>query len=219
MVVIAEFRGKRAMGRTCGLLVPRNIPLMENTPQRIPQVRLAEGVNVPSGFPAQVAAFTVPANTKARLLLDQSQLTTAYPELIVSGGGKGARAELGYAEAMFVKGARRGDKGNRNEIAGKEFLGYDDIFTSDGGQRRMYRPLWWRTFRYIEVKIETKDEPLVIEDLRSVYSGYPFERKAKFAGGSELLTPDSGCWLAHGAVVCARDLHGLSLLRAVAIRG
>ncbi len=168
------------------LLVPRTIPLMEEKLERLAAVRQSSGVKVPANFPQQAASFTVPAYTKARLLLDQSHLTTAYPELIVS-GGKGAVIEMGYAESLFNLGAKRGDKGNRNEIEGKEFLGYYDIFTAEGGKQRMYRPLWWRTYRYVDLKIETQGEPLTVEDLRGVYTGYPFWFKAKFDAGSERL--------------------------------
>ncbi|HZS10145.1 MAG TPA: alpha-L-rhamnosidase C-terminal domain-containing protein [Blastocatellia bacterium] len=166
------------------LLVPRNIPLMEEKPQRLAVVRQARGVSIPAGFPQQPAALSIPANTTARLLLDQSHLTTAFPELIVS-GGKGAIIELGYAESLFAPGA--GGKGNRNEVEGKEFIGCYDIFTSDGANRRLFRPLWWRTYRYIDLKIVTKEEPLTIEDLHGVYTGYPFELKAKFEAGSGRL--------------------------------
>lgn len=168
------------------MLVPRNIPLMEEKPERLAAVRRSSGVSLPAGFPEKLAAFTVPANTRARILLDQSHLTTAFPELIVS-GGRGSAIELGYAESLFLPPAQRGGKGNRNEVEGKEFVGYYDIFTADGGSRRLFRPLWWRTYRYIDLKIETKGEPLVVEDLRGVYTGYPFEMKAKFDAGSERL--------------------------------
>lgn len=168
------------------LLVPRPIPLMENTPQRVLKLRQSSGVTVPAAFPAEAAAFTIPARSHARLLLDQTYLTTAYPELIVSGGA-GAVISLGYAESLFETGAKRGARGNRNEVEGREFIGNYDLFIADGGRQRMFRPLWWRTYRYLELKIETKDAPLVIEDLRGVYTGYPFERKARFEAGSELL--------------------------------
>jgi len=166
------------------LLVPRNIPLMEEKPERLASVRKSSGVSMPSDFPQKAAAFTVPANTKARLLVDQSHLTTAYPELIVT-GGKGAVIEVGYAESLFGGGSR--EKGNRNEVEGKMFVGYYDVFVSDGGKQRMYRPLWWRTYRYIDLKIETRDEPLTIEDFRGVYVGYPFKFKARFDAQSERL--------------------------------
>ncbi len=167
------------------MLVPRSIPLMEEKPERLAVVRETSGVQPPAAFPRERAPFRVPARTKARLLLDQSYLTTGYPELVVS-GGKGAVVSLGYAESLYQKGARRGDKGNRNEVEGKEFVGYRDVFTLDGGANRLYRPLWWRTYRYIDVQVETQDEPLTVEDLRGVYTGYPFRMQARFeTGGSE----------------------------------
>jgi hypothetical protein len=168
------------------LLVPRTIPLMEEQPERLAAVRQASGVEVPSAFPKQAAPFAVGSNSRVRLLLDQSHLTTAYPELIVS-GGKGAVIQVGYAESLFVSAEKGNEKGNRNEVEGKTFVGYSDIFTADGGPKRMFRPLWWRTYRYMELKIETKGEPLTIEDLRGVYTGYPFELRARLDTGLERL--------------------------------
>ncbi|HZT32461.1 MAG TPA: alpha-L-rhamnosidase C-terminal domain-containing protein [Bryobacteraceae bacterium] len=161
------------------MLVPRSIPPMENRPERLAQTRRAEGVAVPEGFPARVVRWEVPAHTRATLLLDQAYLTTAYPELVVS-RGQGAEISLAYAEALFLPG---GGKGNRDEIEGKEFRGFSDVFLPDGGEHRLFRPLWWRTYRYVQFAITTRDEPLVVEDLRGVYDGYPFERKARFQGG------------------------------------
>jgi alpha-L-rhamnosidase len=164
------------------MLVPRTIPPMEERPERIVKLRKADGATPPEGFPGQAVRWTVPAHTRVRLLLDQTHLTTAYPELTVS-GGKGAQISLGYAEALILPG-RGLNKGNRNEIEGKQFIGYRDVFVADGGAARLYRPLWWRTWRYLEMTVETEDQPLSIDDLRGVFSGYPFERKARFDGGS-----------------------------------
>ncbi|MCL5744568.1 MAG: alpha-L-rhamnosidase N-terminal domain-containing protein [Acidobacteria bacterium] len=166
------------------MLVPRTIPAMEETRQRLAAVRRASGASVPPSFPKQPSPFQVPANTKATLLLDQSYLTTAYPELVVS-GGKGATVGMRYAEALWIPGTR--DKGNRNEIDGKEVIGNEDVFIADGGTHRMFRPLWWRTYRYLELSIETKNEPLTVEDLRGIYTAYPFQRRARFESGSAEL--------------------------------
>ena len=162
------------------MLEPRPIPVMEEKPLRLVRVRQAEGISAPADFPEKSGRLEIPANTKARLLLDQTYLTTAYPELRLS-KGKGATVGLRYAEALFLPNKR--DKGNRNEIEGKQFLGYGDIFVADGGANRLFRPLYWRTYRYIELKIATAAEPLTIEDLRGVYTGYPFERKSRFESG------------------------------------
>jgi len=169
------------------MLVPRNIPLMEEKPERLQSVRQSNGVTVPVTFPSEKNPFQIPAGTKAQLLLDQTYLTTAYPELIVS-GGKGAKVSLRYAEALYLPGAQRGGKGNRDQVEGKTFVGYRDTFIADGGAGRLFRPLWWRTYRYVELSVETEGEPLTIEDVRGVYTGYPFERRARFDADSERLT-------------------------------
>jgi hypothetical protein len=163
------------------MLVPRTIPLMEETAERLASVRRSTGTQVPASFPAQPAAFTVPARTSAKFLLDQSHLTTAYPELVVS-GGKGTKVRLAYAEALVGQDGRT--KGNRNEIEGKTLRGYSDVFISDGGEKRLYRPLWWRTYRYLELTIDTDATPVTIDDLRGVYTAYPFQFRAKLDTGS-----------------------------------
>ena len=165
------------------MLVPRPIPMMEETPERIARVRRARGIEPPVGFPSAQVPLRIPADTSVELLLDQGRLTTAYPEMLLT-GGRGARVSLRYAEAL-----RRPDrrKGNRNEVNGKSLLGYQDVFLPDGGASRLFRPLWWRTWRYVELEIRTAAEPLTIEDLRSAYTGYPFPRKARFEAGSEEL--------------------------------
>ena len=185
------------------MLVPRTIPMMEEKPLRLVRVRQATGISAPAEFPEKSGRLEIPAHTKARLLLDQTYLTTAYPELRVS-RGKGATVSLRYAEALFLPNKR--DKGNRNEIEGKRFLGYGDVFLPDGGEHRLFRPLYWRTYRYVELKVETAAEPLTIEDLAGVYTGYPFERKSRFAGGPEGLQKilDVG-W--HTARLCAHETY------------
>ncbi len=155
---------------------------MENRPERLSRVRRAMGVSIPDSFPAKPADLRIPANSRATILLDQNWLTTAYPELIVS-GGRGATINLHYAESLWLQGKR--EKGNRDEVDGKRFFGNPDVFRPDGGAHRMFRPLWWRTYRYLELAIETKDDAITLEDFRGVYTGYPFERRARLDAGSE----------------------------------
>ena len=166
------------------MLVPRPIPLMGERAERLKSVRQASGAQPPAEFPAKQARWTAPARTKAALLLDQGQLTCAYPELEVSGGA-GAKVTLAYTEALFAQTKPRRMKGNRNEVEGKEFTGYADTFVADGG-KRTWRPLFWRTYRYVRVEVETAGEPLVMEDLRGWATGYPFELKARFDSGVPL---------------------------------
>src|SRR5262249_31908169 len=115
---------------------------------------------------------------------------------------------LGYAEALVETGDSSGpfQKGDRNAVRGKRFLGYHDVFVADGGARRLYRPLWWRTWRYLEITIETQEEALAIDDLRGVFTAYPFERRAKFDAGSPELDRflDTG-W--RTARLCAHETY------------
>lgn len=158
------------------VLTPRRIPLMEQKEQRFASVRRASGATVPEAFLQGKTKWTIPANQKVTVLLDQGNLTTGYPELLVS-KGKGSRIKLTYSEAMYDS---KGIKGNRNEIEGKQIKGYADIFLPDGGVSRLFRPLWFRTWKYIQVEIETKNEALVIDDLKSEFTAYPLHENAVF---------------------------------------
>ncbi|MBD0368477.1 MAG: alpha-L-rhamnosidase N-terminal domain-containing protein, partial [Flavisolibacter sp.] len=142
------------------MLLPRPIPQMELTPQRLNEVRKAEGVTVPEGFPKNKTAFTIPANTKASVLLDQSFLTNAYSTLVFS-KGRDAQISMAYAEALYIDEGNTKDwrnqnqKGNRNEVEGKRFAGKEDRVISNGSNNQQYTPLWWRTYRYLQLKVET----------------------------------------------------------------
>ncbi|MFC5410172.1 family 78 glycoside hydrolase catalytic domain [Larkinella bovis] len=167
-------------------LVPRTIPLMEETPQRLATVRRAEGVDVDDDFLRGKNSFSVHRNHKAVLLLDQGHLTNAFPELTVS-RGKDAVITLAYAEAMVDD---KRQKGNRNQVEGKQLIGFEDQFIADGSkQKRTFRPLLFRTYRYVQLTIETKGEPLEVHDLTGHFTGYPFQEKARFASSDESLAP------------------------------
>lgn len=173
------------------MLVPRPIPPMELSMQRLSAVRKADGVTAGNDFVQGGKGFTVPANTKATLLLDQQFLTTAFPILNFS-KGKNAVISLGYAEALYINEHSkdwRGEhqKGNRNEIEGKHFVGTKDEMISSGSDNETFSPLAYRTYRYIQLQVETKDEAITINDLYGMYTGYPFTYKAKFSSDDKSL--------------------------------
>ncbi len=163
------------------MLVPRPIPMEERTKQPIPALRRVEGL--PDVAPGDLHfPIKIPSNTRATLLLDRMSLTTAYPVLDVQ-GGRGATIALRYAEALVDEKTRA--KGNRDQIDGRVLRGYADIYLADG-DRRTYRPLFWRTYRYLQLEIQTQSEELVIEDLHGLYTGYPFQVRAAFESGDPL---------------------------------
>ena len=164
-------------------LSPRSIPLMEETTERLARVIRTSGVTVPADFPTVRGPFSVPANTRASVLLDQAHLTNAFPQLTTS-GGRGSTVTLRYAEAL-VDGKRQ--KGNRDATDGRELLGLGDQFLPDGGAHRLFAPMDFRTYRYLQLDITTGAEPLVIDDLHGVFTGYPFRENAAFTSSDPEL--------------------------------
>jgi hypothetical protein len=158
-------------------LEPRSIPPMDETPQRLTSVRRAAGVAADDGFLRGEGNLVVPGRSRATLLLDQSHTTNAYPVLMTSGGA-GSTVTLTYAEAL-VDG--RGNKGNRNDVEGRTIRGVHDVFRPDGGDRRVFQPLYWRSFRYVQLDVETGDAPLVVHDFHGIFTGYPLRERARFA--------------------------------------
>jgi hypothetical protein len=164
-------------------LVPDALPPMEYAPTSAGEVVRIE---TPDGkhpdwnmFPEK--PLTLSPGTSLHLILDRKTLTTAYPILTVS-GGKGAKIWLTYSEALYDNQMHKGD---RDEVGDRQAHGLKDNFLPDGGQHRTFQPLWWRTWRYLALDIETAGEPLTLESLTAAFTAYPFEEKATF------VSPDS----------------------------
>jgi alpha-L-rhamnosidase len=160
-------------------LVPSLLPPREMTYQRIVKLRSAQGMNVPATFPEKKTPLTIPANTAVTLLLDQTYETNAYVTLNIS-GGKDAGISLAYAETLYDKGSKGTRKSNRNEVEGKDFIGRKDSIISNGSKEQSFTTLNFRTYRYINVFVKTKSEPLIIDDLYGTFTGYPFKQSAVF---------------------------------------
>lgn len=157
------------------LLVPSILPKMEMKQQRLTQLRKAEGVEITPEFPKNKIAINIPAHTETTILLDQSFLTNAYPTLIFSNGAN-SEITIGYAESLYDSPQKKGD---RNKIENKLFIGREDRVISNGDVNQEFTSLSWRTYRYINLKIITKDTPLVLEDIYGTFIGYPFHLNAK----------------------------------------
>jgi alpha-L-rhamnosidase len=160
-------------------LVPDELPPMEYaaiSPGEIVRVDGAEKSKL-SSFPGKQAEL--PARAHVHLILDRKALTTAYPRLTIS-GGKGARIKLMYAEALYDKDHHKGD---RDAVENREVLGLNDGFLPDGGAHRVFEPLWWRTWRYLDLDITTGDDRITLESLTANFTAYPFKEIAKLETG------------------------------------
>ncbi|MBC8109532.1 MAG: alpha-rhamnosidase, partial [Verrucomicrobia bacterium] len=181
------------------MLVPRSIPQMELKEERLKSVvnidmdasqtfsdRFFQTDEITtSKFPKKETYFNVFSRKKVIILFDQGFLTNAYPVLKFS-KGKNAKITLSYAEALYVDEGKEKDwktqnqKGDRQSILNKRFVGVKDEIVSGGTDNQLFITLMFRTYRYLQLTIETYDEGLIIEDLHGIFTGYPFEKKAKF---------------------------------------
>lgn len=188
------------------MLVPSTLPQMELKYDRIKSLRKIEGMTAPTGFPQIKTDVTIPAHSSVTILLDQTYLTNAYLTLNFD---KGENAQIGikYAETLMDEftdfGAR---KSNRNKVDGKIFYGRRDSLISNGQAGQSYTTLYWRTFRYIQLTVQTEDEPLIITDIYGTFTGYPFKQEAVFNTKNEEINKmlDIG-W--RTARLCAMDTY------------
>ena len=154
-------------------LVADALPPMTMELAPVGKVVRAAGIDLPSQFPE--GGFVVPAHTTASVLMDTTHLTTAYPELAVAGGA-GSEIRITYAEALYDE---KGNKGNRDDIAGKHIVGLRDEFLPDGPSRK-FVPLTWKTWRFLQLDITTANAALHVEGLRSWFTAFPFEQRGRF---------------------------------------
>jgi len=164
-------------------LVPRNIAFMDNHLEYPAEIRLCSGLPLSPGNWNGMEKITVPALTKATILVDFRLMTMGYPELKVS-GGKNSSVKVRYAEALYDE---VNLKAHRDSVNGKTMFGVWDIFHPDGKPGRVFRPLWKRAFRYVQFEIETGNEALEITSYTNEYSGYPYPDMSTFVSDNKRL--------------------------------
>ena len=165
------------------VMTPRMIPMMENKKERLSELRRTVGARIDASGIIHGEPVTIPANSRVSLLLDNGHLTKGYPVLSVTGGDQ-SNIRITYSEALFATEDHQqgltSRKRHRDRVEGMEIQGVYDIFISDGGNERVFSPLWYRTWRYMQLDIETSVEPLTINDIYGIYSAYPFKENAFF---------------------------------------
>jgi len=178
-------QGSRAVSATQGgdlrwWLLPDPLPPMEFVEVSSGRV-VRSTVSGASSFPA--TPVLIPAKTDAKLLIDAGVMVSAYPQLIVT-GGEGSHIQLAYTEALYDSKQQRG---NRNEVGDRVVLGVTDEFVPDGGEARSLMPLWWRTWRFVEIRVHTSDTPLTLIGFHTFYTAYPFVERGTFSASDPQL--------------------------------
>jgi len=178
-------KGVNPIGANQWMLVPSQLPKMELKTQRLLQMRLSEGIKVPAGFPSSKKQLTIPAHTKARIILDQTFLTNAYPVFEYS-KGKDAAVLFTYAESFYDE--KSMEKADRNAIKDKKIFGVKDSIICNGKNEQNFAALNWKTYRYVQLDIKTANEPLIINDFYGIYTAYPFKNNSVFDSDNPIFT-------------------------------
>lgn len=135
--------------------------------------------------------LTIPAGSTVIVELSAGGLECGYLEYALQ-GGRGAKIATLCSECYATPGKPdpagglkgmlpKPVKGDRTDYRGGKLFGHVSHYTVAGygteAKPEAYEPYWFRTFRYVQMKIETADEPLDI--LRFAYraTGYPLEVK------------------------------------------
>ncbi|MDE7312134.1 MAG: alpha-L-rhamnosidase N-terminal domain-containing protein [Eubacterium sp.] len=169
-----------------GNIHPRTIPFMSRRKRRFIRIMdLKKSVHREQDWLGMLkgeAAVLIPPGTEEIIEIDAGEEMTGYLKLAVS-GGKDSAAEILQSEA-YVQDERAGleqipVKTDRLDKKNGHLDGYTDIYHVSGlGTKEameIYEPFWFRTFRFIRLRIVTGKEPLAIHAFDYEETGYPLE--------------------------------------------
>lgn len=134
------------------------------------------------------------AHSHVEVDLDAGELTTGFFKVKLKKGKKSNINFLyseGYEQVFYTKnGEKRYKKNRRSDWQNGELRGFSDwyqIVGYDDGCEEEYIPFWFRTFRYIQLNITTDDEPLYINSIEYLETGYPLDIKTSVICENENL--------------------------------
>lgn len=184
-------------------LMPRMIaPLEEHEPKAFVDAFLPGGGNPPGEWGMLgrgSGGVTIQPRQTVEVILDAGELTTAYPQLVASGGA-GAVVRLTYAEALRLPWGTPGATllGRPQSLANLashfadestgwtfdrrgRISGWSDVWEPRGGAaEEAYEPWHWRAFRYMSVAVTTGGEPLHIRGVSHRFTAFPYGIRATF---------------------------------------
>jgi len=149
------------------------------------------------------APVLVPPHTCRQVIIDLDEYVCAYPQIELS-GGKGSEVTIGWTEALYIDYPSH-TKGQRDGVEGRTFVALcRDRVICDGGKQRRFEPLWWRAGRYVEMLIETGDDPLTIDSFCLLETRYPLEMQSRFSSSDQRLASIIPAAL-RGLQMCAHE--------------
>ena len=182
------------------LLMPRSVPLVEYKETRFSKIARITGMQAGDDFLKGSKPLIIPENAVVSILIDNAVLSIGFPRIELS-GGKDASIKITYAENLFNE---KQEKENRNKVDGMHIIGVHDIILPSGVQNKIFTPLWYHAFRYIQLDVHTGVDPLIINDYYNMAVAAPLVRKAEFkCDDPEYSKIMDICW--RTASICVQD--------------
>ena len=122
--------------------------------------------------------ISIPGNSQMVVEIDAGEETTGFLSLCVNGGA-GATVKILCAECYYqdsactLAGGMIYKKGDRTDVNGILRGTMDCCHFIGNGSESVWESWWYRTFRYVQLSIETKDQPLEIKRFTYQLTGYP----------------------------------------------
>lgn len=120
-------------------------------------------------------AVTLAPNNRYTAVLDAGEVTTGYPIMKMQGGA-GSSIRIRYSESYYKMQDGTYRKDIRDDAEHGVIIGHEDEYLPSG-QTDTYEPFWFRTFRFIQLEIDTGWEALHLEPPFYLETGYPLEVK------------------------------------------
>ncbi len=142
----------------------KEMPIFHSDRERISFSSLMEGMPV-----------NLSPGNRYIAVLDAGELTTGYLVMKLQ-GGTGSSVRIRYSESYSIKDGESYIKKIRDDAEHGLIIGHEDEYQPSGGSDR-YEPFWFRTFRYIQIEVDTGSEGLSLECPYYLETGYPLEAK------------------------------------------
>lgn len=128
--------------------------------------------------------ITIPNNSEVVVEIENDILTNGYLQLYLA-DGKDSVITILQSEGYIQEQKEHGEylKGDRLDKENGSLVGSEHIYTVSGyGSSQApeyYEPFWFNTFRFIQLKIQTKNKPLRIQSFSYRETGYPLDVQTK----------------------------------------
>lgn len=169
-----------------GNLKPRTIPYLYRKKGRFQKVMALRQSTLSleewTAFLGGGHALTFPPHTETIVELDAEEEMTGYISAAFAGGTL-AHISLLYSEAYVQEGTVGPEhipiKADRTDKENGHLQGYEDTYQAAGlgtaETPEVYEPFWFRTFRFMRLRIVTGEKALTFHSLDYEETGYPLE--------------------------------------------